>query len=215
MNRFLLLASFAVTLAVFASCSASADRPAATAERGKKIYEERHCGTCHDATAVVSDAPAPPHPIREPRAVARPHRFAGSRFQRSWIETFLMEPPAAGSGLSGIDALAVARFLGTLRDTSLVPEAQGLEKVAADTAAVAAGATLYRQTACGSCHRMNGVGETIGPDLTGVGGRLLPAYIAANLRDPQRLWPTSEMPNFGFTESQVRSLVAYLSAQQP
>ncbi len=59
------------------------------------------------------------------------------------------------------------------------------------------------------------MGETIGPDLTGVGGRLRPSYIAANLRDPQRLWPTSEMPNFGFTEPQVRSLVAYLSAQQP
>jgi mono/diheme cytochrome c family protein len=197
------------------SCSASADRPAATAARGEQIYGSRRCGACHDADIPTADAPAPPHPIRDPKAAARPHGLAGSRLQRGWIERFLMEPPPSGKGLEGIEALSVARFLETRRDTALVPEAPELEAAASDNAAVAAGATLYQQLACASCHRMDGVGETIGPDLTGVGGRLRPAYIAANLRDPQRIWPKSEMPNFGLTGAQVRSLVAYLTAQQP
>ena len=155
------------------------------------------------------------HAIRDARASARTHRYAGSRYQPGWLETFLMEPPSSGGGLSGIEALSVARYLETRRDTLLVPDAPGLEKVKADTAVVAEGLELYKQFACSSCHRLNGEGETIGPELTGVGERLRPAYMAANLRDPQRLWPTSEMPNFGLTPEQVRSLVAYLSTQQP
>lgn len=117
--------------------------------------------------------------------------------------------------MPGIEALSIARYLETRRDTVLVPEAPELEKVASDSSAVRAGQALYQQLACSSCHRMDGIGETIGPDLTGVGLELRPAYIAANLRDPQRLWLASEMPNFGLTGEQVRSLVAFLSAQQP
>jgi mono/diheme cytochrome c family protein len=202
-------------LAGLAIMAAAGGRQAPTVERGAKVYAERRCGACHDAQSAPATAPSPMHAIRDAKAGARTHRFAGSRFERGWIETFLMEPPSSGGGLPGIEALSVARYLEMRRDTLLVPEAPELETEKADTAAVAAGQALYEQFACSSCHRLNGEGETIGPELTGVGARLLPAYMAANLRDPQKLWPTSEMPNFGLTSEQVRSIVAYLRAQQP
>jgi cytochrome c oxidase subunit 2 len=86
--------------------------------------------------------------------------------------------------------------------------------------AAAEGKAVYARSACVGCHTIRGVSAgTLGPDLTHVGSRrtlgagLLPNRpdaLVAWLRDPVRLKPGVKMPNLGLTDSEARSLAAYL-----
>ncbi|MBI2859444.1 MAG: c-type cytochrome [Chloroflexi bacterium] len=73
------------------------------------------------------------------------------------------------------------------------------------------GRTVYNEVACNYCHSINGVGGTIGPDLTAVGGKLSQDQIEAYLRNPHAMIPASLHPKLQFTEQEVRGLSTYLS----
>lgn len=71
-----------------------------------------------------------------------------------------------------------------------------------------AGKQLWHQYNCVSCHQVYGLGGYLGPDLTQIisdprRGRL---YAAAFLRSGG-----TTMPNFKFTEAEVKALLDYLS----
>jgi mono/diheme cytochrome c family protein len=73
------------------------------------------------------------------------------------------------------------------------------------------GRRLYDELQCGLCHRIGAEGETVAPDLS-QSGRLLRPYVAAVLRSPQSVWPTSQMPVLGLTDLQVADLTTYLGS---
>ena len=73
---------------------------------------------------------------------------------------------------------------------------------------------LQDQLPCLGCHRLNGQGGTIGPDLTTVRERRSSAYIAAMVADPQRVVPGSVMPRTAMPE-RTRDLVTGYLASQP
>jgi mono/diheme cytochrome c family protein len=67
---------------------------------------------------------------------------------------------------------------------------------------------------CLGCHKLNGDGGTIGPDLTTVRERRSPAYIVAMISDPQRVVPGSAMPRILMPES-TRLLISQYLAERP
>ncbi len=75
---------------------------------------------------------------------------------------------------------------------------------------VAKGAALVQAKACTACHKIHGTGATVGPDLTGVTKRLDIEIIRKRLHDPRSVKPDSIMPNFGFSDAEVESIIAYL-----
>ena len=85
-------------------------------------------------------------------------------------------------------------------------EAQGLSQPASQ------GALLFAQSGCLSCHRYEGTGGTIGPELTeeGTRGRGKQWQID-HLIDPQSKTPGSSMPAFtDFTDEQYDQLATFL-----
>jgi cbb3-type cytochrome oxidase cytochrome c subunit len=58
------------------------------------------------------------------------------------------------------------------------------------------GETVYKAQGCSACHRIGGVGGTIGPDLSGVGRRRDKGWILQQLTDPKSHDPKSVMPSF-------------------
>ncbi len=75
---------------------------------------------------------------------------------------------------------------------------------------VALGRSVYTQIDCAYCHSVNGVGGTIGPDLSNIGGELSKDAIISYLQNPHAMIPTSLHPKLQFTPEELQALVSYL-----
>ena len=77
------------------------------------------------------------------------------------------------------------------------------------------GEAIFKAQGCSACHRINGLGGTIGPDLTKVGDRRDKAWIEDQIRNPRAHNPTSIMPSFAkLPDKDVEELAEYLSGLQ-
>ncbi|HUY14137.1 MAG TPA: c-type cytochrome [Terriglobia bacterium] len=73
------------------------------------------------------------------------------------------------------------------------------------------GRRLFETEGCRGCHKLNGVGGSIGPDLTEEGAsQRSPAWLEHHFLAPNVVSPGSAMPNFHFTREQARELTYYM-----
>jgi mono/diheme cytochrome c family protein len=81
---------------------------------------------------------------------------------------------------------------------------------------IAYGKTLYRQEGCFICHRFDGEGTKVGPDLMveGTRGRST-AWLIGHFKDPAAYVPGSIMPSFkNLTDEQLSALTSFLASQK-
>jgi cbb3-type cytochrome oxidase cytochrome c subunit len=71
---------------------------------------------------------------------------------------------------------------------------------------------VYQATDCGSCHKLNGIGEDLGPPLNGVGERRTRSRIEGHFADPPKYSPDSIMPSFAFKPDQLKLITDYITA---
>ena len=73
------------------------------------------------------------------------------------------------------------------------------------------GRHLFETQGCRGCHKLNGVGGSIGPDLTGEGAsHRSPEWLERHFLTPNAVSAGSAMPNFHFTKEQARALTYYM-----
>jgi mono/diheme cytochrome c family protein len=73
------------------------------------------------------------------------------------------------------------------------------------------GHRLFETQGCRGCHKLNGVGGSIGPDLTEEGAsRRSPEWLEHHFLAPNEVSAGSAMPNFHFTREQARALTYYM-----
>ena len=82
----------------------------------------------------------------------------------------------------------------------------------------AAGASLYGESFCSSCHAVqnaagNLVGGDVGPELTRIGNKVKPQWLRAWLDNPRIYDATTPMPHYRFTAQQIATLAGYLQAK--
>ena len=75
---------------------------------------------------------------------------------------------------------------------------------------IEAGKKVYSEMKCPMCHKMEGVGGKIGPELSGVGTRKDAEWIKGFLKDPKSVIPDTKQPPFKGTDEQLEALVTYL-----
>ena len=76
---------------------------------------------------------------------------------------------------------------------------------------LAEGRHLFETQGCRGCHRLNGVGGSIGPDLSAEGASLRsPEWLEKHFLSPNEVSAGSAMPNFHFTREQARALTYYM-----
>ena len=68
---------------------------------------------------------------------------------------------------------------------------------------------------CLGCHRLDGEGGRVGPELTGVGERRDASYVLAMLRDPQATVPGTAMPRTPMPEETLLLVAGYLLRRDP
>jgi nitric oxide reductase subunit C len=77
-------------------------------------------------------------------------------------------------------------------------------------AQVGAGKKIYNEMKCPMCHKIDGVGGKIGPDLSGVGSRKDAQWIKGFLKDPKSIIPDTKQPPFKGTDEELEAVVTYL-----
>jgi hypothetical protein len=104
--------------------------------------------------------------------------------------------PPVGSQVVDEQAVALFReWIGQLKPArplvrrwqleELLPEVESLPA----ERSTAAGRALYEELGCAQCHRLDGQGGSVGPDLTGAGGRLGPRGLLEAILEPSRTIP--------------------------
>lgn len=74
------------------------------------------------------------------------------------------------------------------------------------------GEAAFKNNGCYGCHMIGKAGTPIGPDLSQVGGKYSPDYLARWLRDPTLQRPSAHMPALELSEDDVKALSAYLGS---
>ncbi|MGA8735150.1 MAG: c-type cytochrome [Terriglobales bacterium] len=183
--------------------------------QGRQLLARYGCVHCHTVTLpngttmkATDDPPSLSH--------------IGDKTSREWIYAWLKDPQAYASTatmpnfkLNDDDARDVSAFL-IANSTSLPDDTVALSaKASADPVA---GASLYGESFCSSCHAVqnaagNLVGGNVGPELTRVGSKVKPEWLQAWLCDPRVYDAETAMPHYRFNDGQVATLAQFLLAK--
>ena len=180
--------------------------------QGRTLLAREGCLHCH--TVKLSDG-STMKPTDDPPSLSH----VADKTTREWIFAWLKDPQAYASTstmpnfkLSDDDARDISAFL-IANSTPLAGDtAQLTAKASADPAA---GASLYGESFCASCHAVqnaagNMVGGDVGPELTRVGNKVKPEWLQAWLRNPRTYDPETGMPHYRFNDAQVATLSGFL-----
>jgi cytochrome c1 len=141
---------------------------------------------------------------------------------REWIFAWLKDPQAYATTstmpnfkLSDDAARDISAFL--IANSTPIPgdSAAPSAKASADPAA---GASLYGESFCASCHAVqnaagNVVGGDVGPELTRVGSKVKPEWLQGWLQNPRAYDTETRMPHYRFNDAQVAILSGFLLAK--
>ena len=143
---------------------------------------------------------------------------------REWIYAWIKNPQAYASTatmpnfqLSDDDARDVSAFLMAQSTPLAAIHNQPASKAAASTEATA-GASLYGESFCASCHAVQNaagalVGGDLGPELTRIGSKAKPEWLEAWLRNSSLYDPDTKMPHYRFDPKQIATLAGFLEAK--
>lgn len=204
-------------------------------------YIESGCGQCHqDAlpgtpqlnqgrTLLMRYGCVRCHTITRPdgtKIVATDHppslAHIADKTSREWIYSWLKDPQAYAASttmpnykLSDADASDISAYLVS---SSTAHEGDTAAKAKAANVDPSAGPSLYGESFCASCHAVqnaagNLVGGDIGPELTRIGNKVKPEWLAAWISNPRIYDATTPMPSYRFTLQQVTTLTTYLQTK--
>lgn len=191
------------------------------------------CGGCH---ALQDPEYQQQNAVERKDRKAPPLYYAGNKFNREWLVTWLQEPKrirpagyyppahveqgedgdavaasslAAHPALSAADAEQAADYL-----LSLKPFTAKLEAVTYEPGSISwkmGNLTFGKFNGCDACHRdAPDYGGLSGPELYTVWQRLQPAFIASYIADPVAWDPHTLMPGNNLNPGVVKKLADYL-----
>jgi mono/diheme cytochrome c family protein len=189
---------------------------------------ERHCVRCHQDIEAGKVRAAPDKLARWRQGVAgvshAPSLEALGRLRSDWVEAYLQEPHDLRPALiSTMPRLALTIEQGA--DIAAYLRARGGTFASAAPPATAGDAARGRELAlergCASCHafggaadwpsaRGSGAGIELAPDLRFARERLTAQAVAAWLRDPKGVKPTTLMPDPRLDAEEIAALTAFI-----
>jgi mono/diheme cytochrome c family protein len=198
---------------------------AAEVQLGRRLFLEKGCGSCHVIHGVAAQADYGPDLSSLGRKTISQLEFGNSKIPRTlvaYIEAKVTNPLSVNAAarmpkyaLKPGDLLAVTTALLSMSGGSATTGPDGLVQPAQHPRFRPAGAfgELYERYKCYVCHRFNGYGGTLAPDLTFEGSRGQHKWIVDFLKNPQTLRPTLtfRMPQFNIPTEEATVLGDYLT----
>lgn len=184
-----------------AKCHLPTDVPQAPKlARGREVFEELGCIGCHKLHGIGG-------------VIGPELEHVGATRGPEWLLAHFKNPGAVtpGSAMPAIQASAADLDALTLYVLSFTGEPMGAYYVSAETIpSPAVGRRLFEEKGCFACHSIGGKGGAIGPALDEIAKRHDAQWMVTHLRNPRAVTPGSVMPQFDFTEQQIRALTEFL-----
>lgn len=201
--------------------SSGADWQAADPDRGRSLFREARCISCH----MIDGRGGTMGPDLS---------WVGSKVRREWAFSFIEDPmhdqPETLMVRYRFSASDVRDLVAYLMEELIDPDAAPVppETRYLDPAQVEAGREVFTRHGCYSCHRFDGMTELgkIGPSLVGIADRAveesqfagesvnptLPNWLYLKLQTPEKLAEDSRMPTYNFGDADAAAVaVALLS----
>jgi ubiquinol-cytochrome c reductase cytochrome b subunit len=163
---------------------------------GYGYFRSFQCESCHN---LIVGAPKPGPTLG----------LAGLEHSRDWLLQHFSDESDSASELREGAALSLPKRNALLiYVTSLKPDS--LQSLASLSPSFLNGAQTFVANACASCHKVNGVGGSLGPSLNGLINRRNQGWIREHFAAPRRMSPGSVMPPYQFTKRDEDDLIGYL-----
>ncbi len=75
---------------------------------------------------------------------------------------------------------------------------------------LARGRAVFEESGCIGCHKLQGVGGVVGPELDNVGARRQPAWLIKHFKNPASVTPGSAMPPIKASDADLDALTLYV-----
>jgi mono/diheme cytochrome c family protein len=197
----------------------------AEVQQGRRLFLEKGCGSCHVIRGVPPQADYGPDLSGLGQKTISQLEFGNSKVPRTlvaYIEAKITNPLSVNAAarmpqysLSASDLTAITTALLSMSRSGASAGLEGLIQPAPHAQFRPAGAfgELYERYKCYVCHRFNGYGGTLAPDLSFEGSRAQHGWIVDFLKSPQTLRPTLtfRMPQFNMTTQEATVLADYLT----
>jgi mono/diheme cytochrome c family protein len=202
--------------------------PAATTEeiqKGRETFLEKGCASCHHIEGVPAQKDFGPDLSALGAKNVSQLEFSGSKIPRTllaYIQAKITNPSSVNPAArmpqyhltpEDLDALTTA-----LLAMTGPPASPGLRRLVVQRQEAVfhpAGdfGKVYERYKCYVCHKFNGYGGDLAPDLSYEGSRARHAWLVDFLKSPQTLRPTLilRMPQFNMSSQEANILADYLS----
>ncbi len=192
-------------------------------EHGNKLVNEYGCAACHQINGIK-----PPENFAPDLSRVGSKPFAQIAFPAGVAHTLpdfiaakMRDPRAFGPSLKmpqfnltarQIDAMTTALLAQTDR-AALQPASMRINAVPeSDYQPAGPAGRLIKDLRCLSCHRINGRGGDMAPDLSWEGTAVQRQWLAGFLKNPETLRPAliRRMPRFNLTDAEINTLTDYI-----
>jgi mono/diheme cytochrome c family protein len=190
---------------------------------GKRLVSDYGCASCHEIAGIKKPENFAPELSRiGSKPVTQLIFLAGMQHTLpEYIAGKIKNPRAFSPALkmpqytftaAQIDALTTALLSLNDRSNSLPPSLTVPGKVETDYQPAGKAGKLMSDLACMSCHRINGHGGEMAPDLTSEGSAVQRDWMVQFLKNPGTLRPSliRRMPRFNLNDSEVNELTDYM-----
>jgi nitric oxide reductase subunit C len=191
---------------------------------GRRLFLEKGCASCHVIEGLNPQKDFGPDLSALGAKNASELYFSTSKIQRSlvaYIQAKLQDPVSLNSAArmpqyswNPADLDAITTALLSMHGT---PPTSGLQRLVVPRAAAAFHPTgpfgeVYERYKCYACHKFNGYGGDLAPDLSFEGSRAQRQWLVSFLKSPQTLRPTLvlRMPQFNMTDKEAGILADYM-----
>jgi ubiquinol-cytochrome c reductase cytochrome b subunit len=156
---------------------------------GMTYFQNLHCSSCHNL--LEGEPKAGPNLPRSP--LQHPKQWLAQHFKDA-------------SGRQSISFVELNTLLSFA--ANLTPEsASEIKRMSPE---FVRGASVYVSRSCSSCHKVNGLGGSIGPALNGLAYRRSRDWVVTHFSAPRTLSPGSVMPPYHFEIQERDALLLYL-----
>jgi cbb3-type cytochrome oxidase cytochrome c subunit len=190
---------------------------------GKRLVSDYGCAACHEIAGIKKPENFAPELSRiGSKPITQLIFLPGMQHTLpDYIAGKIKQPRAFSPGLkmpqytftaAQIDALTTALLSLNDRSYTLPPSLAVAATHESDYQPAGKAGKLMTDLACFSCHRINGHGGDMAPDLTWEGSSVQRDWLVQFLKNPGTLRPAliRRMPRFNFTDAEVNELTDYI-----